>query len=92
MTATADMSLAQAQQRLQAARIRHLPVLTPEQKLVGIISDRDVRQANASRLPQLAAYEAPEQLQALQVQRIMTTRVLTVRRDTPVVDVFSDLC
>jgi acetoin utilization protein AcuB len=71
---------------MQDARIRHLPVVTPEQKLVGIITDRDVRQASASRLPQLAAYEAPEQLQALQVQRIMTTQVRTVRRDTPVAD------
>ena len=75
-----------ARKRMPAARIRHLPVVTPEQKLVGIISDRDVRQASASRLPPLAAYEVPEPLQALQVQRIMTTRVLTVRRDTPVAD------
>jgi acetoin utilization protein AcuB len=45
-----------------------------------------VRQASSSRLPQFAAYEAAEQIQALQVQRIMTTQVLTVRRDTPVAD------
>jgi CBS domain-containing protein len=85
-TVTPEDFVNTARERMQEARIRHLPVVTPEQRLVGIISDRDVRQASASRLPQLAAYEVPEQLQALQVQRIMTTQVLTVRRDTPVAD------
>jgi CBS domain-containing protein len=85
-TVTPEDFVHTAQERMQAARIRHLPVVTPEQKLVGIITDRDVRQASSSRLPQFAAYEAAEQIQALQVQRIMTTQVLTVRRDTPVAD------
>ena len=75
-----------ARDRMQEAHIRHLPVVTQEQKLVGIVTDRDVRQASASRLAQFDVYEAPEQLQALQVQRIMTTQVRTVQRDTPVAD------
>lgn len=85
-TVTPEDFIHTARERMQEARIRHLPVVTPEQKLAGIISDRDVRQASASHLPQLAAYESPEQLQSLQVQHIMATQVLTVRRDTPVAD------
>ena len=75
-----------AHDRMQEARIRHLPVITPDQKLVGVITDRDVRTASASRLAQFATYEAPEQIQALRVQDIMTTHVLSVERDTPVSD------
>ena len=86
LTVTPEDFVHTARDRMQEARIRHLPVITQEQKLVGIITDRDVRQASASRLAQFDAYEAPEQIQALQVQRIMTTQVLTVQQDTPVAD------
>jgi len=54
ITTTADRSLAQAQQRLQEHRVRHLPVVA-QTHLIGLLTDRDVRQASASRLPQLAA-------------------------------------
>ena len=86
LTVTPEDFVHTARDRMQEARIRHLPVVTQEQKLVGIVTDRDVRQASASRLAQFDVYEAPEQLQALQVQRIMTTQVLTVQQGTPVAD------
>ncbi|MCZ6874303.1 MAG: CBS domain-containing protein [bacterium] len=86
LTVTPEDFVHTAHDRMQEARIRHLPVVTQEQKLVGIVTDRDVRQASASRLAQFDVYEAPEQLEALQVQRIMTTPVLTVQQDTPVAD------
>jgi CBS domain-containing protein len=86
LTVTPDDFVNTAYDRMQAARIRHLPVVTQEQKLAGIVTDRDVRQARASCLPQLAVYEVPEQLQAMQVRHIMTPQVLTVQRNTPVAD------
>jgi CBS domain-containing protein len=85
-TVTPEDFIRTAHDRMQEARIRHLPVIAPDQTLVGIITDRDVRQAGASRLAQFAAYEAPEQIQALRVQDIMTTQVLSVERGTPVAD------
>ncbi len=75
-----------ARERMQAARIRHLPVVTPEYTLAGIVTDRDVRQASASRLSQLSAYDDADQLRALQVQAIMTEKVRTIRRETQVAD------
>ncbi len=76
-----------AHDRMQEARIRHLPVVTHDQKLVGMITDRDVRQAGASCLPQLARYETAKQIQALQVQDIMTPKARAVRQDMPIADV-----
>ncbi len=86
ITVTPEDLIDTAHGRMQAARIRHLPVITPEQKLVGIVTDRDVRQASASRLAQFTAYDSPDLLRTLQVKAIMTPNVLTVRRDTPVAD------
>jgi len=86
VTVTPEDLVTTADERMQAARIRHLPVVTPERQLAGIVTDRDVRRARASRLPQLAVYEVPKRLQAQQVMRIMTAQVLTVQRTTPVAD------
>jgi acetoin utilization protein AcuB len=86
ITVTPEDVLDTAYDRMQAARIRHLPVVTPEHTLAGIVTDRDVRQARASRLPQLAIYDAPDRLRVLPVQTIMTPKVLTVRQDTQVAD------
>jgi CBS domain-containing protein len=86
VTVTPEDLVTTAHERMQTARIRHLPVVTPEQKLAGVVTDRDVRRARASRLPQLSVYESPERLAAQQVHSIMTAKVRTVQRTTPVAD------
>jgi len=50
ITTTADRSLAQAQQRLQEHRVRHLPVVA-QTHLIGLLTDRDVRQASLAPSP-----------------------------------------
>ena len=71
---------------MRSARIRHLPVVTDQGLLVGIITDRDVRRAAASDAPPLAEYELPALLEKLRVQDIMTPEVMTVHCTTPVVE------
>jgi acetoin utilization protein AcuB len=71
-------------QRMRDNNIRHLPVVTREGTLVGIITDRDLRQASASDEPHLAEYEWTALLEKLTVQEVMTRQVTTVRRHTPV--------
>jgi acetoin utilization protein AcuB len=73
-----------ASQRMRGNNIRHLPVVTRAGTLVGIITDRDLRQASASDEPHLAAYELTALLEKLTVQEVMTRQVTTVRRSTPV--------
>jgi CBS domain-containing protein len=65
------------------ARIRHLPVVTDEGTLVGIITDRDIRRAAASDVPHLAEHELLSQLEQLRVRDIMTPEVVTVGGTTP---------
>lgn len=75
-----------AYQRMQEAHIRHLPVISGGPKLVGIITDRDIRLAGASTEPHLAAHEWVRLLEKMTVNAIMTTPVHSVRRDMAVAD------
>jgi acetoin utilization protein AcuB len=70
----------------RAARIRHLPVVTDEGILVGIITDRDLRRAAASDAPPMAEHELLYLLDKLYVRDIMTPEVVTVHGTTPVAE------
>jgi acetoin utilization protein AcuB len=84
MTVRPEELVRAASQRMRGNNIRHLPVVTEEGTLVGIITDRDLRQANASDEPHLAAYEWTALLEKLTIQEVMTRQVTTVRQSTPV--------
>jgi acetoin utilization protein AcuB len=75
-----------ARQRLRNYRIRHLPVVNEGQTLVGIITDRDIRQAGASDEPHLAEHELTYLLEKMTVQELMTRQVVTVYRQTSMVE------
>jgi CBS domain-containing protein len=75
-----------AYERMRRARIRHLPVIAGGPKLVGILTDRDIRQAGASTAPHLAIHEVVPLLEKMTVNAVMTTRVYTVRGDMAVAD------
>jgi len=60
-----------------------LPVLDPQGRLVGIVSDRDLLLASPSPATSLAIWEIHELLAKLTVEKIMTREVLTVPEDTP---------
>jgi CBS domain-containing protein len=85
-SAPPDEGVRAAYERMCALGIRHLPVVAHGQQLIGMLSDRDVRQAEASNDPKLALREHNVPLDQLTVQAIMTTPVSTVSGDTPVAD------
>ncbi|MGE3540417.1 MAG: CBS domain-containing protein [Candidatus Tectimicrobiota bacterium] len=84
-TVPPDMLASTAYQLMTARRgssIRHLPVVTAEGRLVGLVTDRDMRRVSASDAPQMALYELPALLAKLQVQDVMTAPVITVQGTT----------
>jgi acetoin utilization protein AcuB len=85
-TARVHEAIAVAYHRMKLARIRHLPVVTQDRKLIGILTDRDVRQAHASDKPHLVAYERKDLLARMTVGQIMTKQVVTVGENTPIGD------
>jgi CBS domain-containing protein len=75
-----------AYQRMQGGLVRHLPVLDDADKLVGVITDRDIRQAGDFVEPYLPGQELTGRFARMTVHEIMTTQVHTVRSDTAVTE------
>ncbi len=86
ITVTPEERLHVAHQLMQTHRIRHLPVIDTNGKLVGVITDRDLRQAEPSDEPHLAEHELTYLLAKVQVKDMMTQEVVTVRAETPVAE------
>ncbi|MBI3327793.1 MAG: CBS domain-containing protein [Nitrospinae bacterium] len=85
ITITPEQSLRMAQERMRKHGIRRLPVVQ-QGKLVGIVTDRDVRRAWASPATSLSTHELLYLLDRLMVKEIMSTKVCTVTPDTPLVE------
>lgn len=83
-TVTPETLVSTADQMMHDQRIRHLPVVTEQHILVGVLTDRDVRRAAASDAPHMAQHELTYLLDKLRVQDIMTREVVTVRSVTPI--------
>jgi len=86
LTGRQDDLVSQAQHRMQSADVHHLPIVAADGKLLGLLSDRDLRQAGASTLPPLSRYEAPLLLMTMLVKDIMRTDVTTVGGETTLAD------
>ncbi len=71
---------------MRASRMRHLPVVTRHNVVVGMLTDRDVRLAAASDAPSLAEHELLYVLKKLRVRDIMTQDVVTVRGTTSLME------
>ena len=63
--------------------IKHIPVVKDE-KLKGILSDRDIKDFSPSRATTLDVYELHYILAKTKVKEIMKTRVFTTTSDTPI--------
>ena len=83
-TVTPETLVSTADQLMRRRKIRHLPVVTEQNTLVGVLTDRDVRRAEASDAPHMAEYELTYLLDKLCVRDIMTLDVVTVRNTTAI--------
>jgi acetoin utilization protein AcuB len=84
LTVTRTMSLAQVQRLMHDKRIRHLPVVSGHH-LVGIITDRDIRDASPSPGTSLSKGEIHYQMDTTPVQTCMSRHVVTVHPDDDMV-------
>jgi CBS domain-containing protein len=78
----ADAPIAVATDLLRTRKIRHLPVVDANGRLVGIVTDRDLRQVVFDPRIAEALGEATLTLAALTVREVMTWGVVSVRADT----------
>ncbi len=63
-------------------KVRRLPVLDKNKKLVGIVSEKDLLYASPSPVTSLSVYEIQYLLARLTIKEVMTKDVITVEEDT----------
>ena len=85
VTIAPSTSVHEAQALMQQRKIRHLPVLQ-DGRLVGMISDRDIRLALPSPATSLYVWEIRHLLDKLTVSEVMTYFVMTTAPDCPVTE------
>ena len=92
VTLTPEHTLRDAIDTLRSKRIRHLPVVE-DQKLVGIVTDRDVKRATPSVLAGWDRAHYDEMLLTIKVAQLMTREPITVPRQSALkaaVEIFID--
>ena len=85
ITATPTMSLAEVQRVMRDSNIRHVPVVAGK-RLVGIITDRDLRDASPPPATTLTRGEIAYQMATTPIQTCMTTDVVWISPDITMVD------
>lgn len=84
-TVTPDTSISTAHKLMKDLKIRRLPVVEHD-KVVGIITLGDVREASPSDATSLSIWELNYLWAQLTVERVMTRDVLTVRPNDLILD------
>jgi acetoin utilization protein AcuB len=77
-------SMKKAMDLLKERDIRHLPVLKDGDKLVGILTERDIKQASPSPATALEIREIYYLLDKVKIKQIMTRRPYTISSTAPV--------
>jgi len=75
-----DTSIFEARQTMVKERIRHL-LVTEGQRLLGIVTDRDIRLNLPSQATSLSVWEVNYLLARLTVEEVMTTGVIIIGPD-----------
>jgi len=79
VTATPETSMMKASKLMKEKGISRLPVVDDKGVLVGILSDRDVKDASPSKATTLDMHELYYLLSEIKAKDIMTKKVVTIR-------------
>jgi acetoin utilization protein AcuB len=84
ITIRPDASFFEARSLIHDKGIRHLPVVDKENRLVGIVTESDIREAGPSDVAMLSVKELTDLLGTLKVSELMVPRekVITITPDT----------
>jgi CBS domain-containing protein len=86
ITVDPETPVLEAGQRMAGARIRHLVVVVDDGRIVGIVTDRDVRLNTPSPATSLSVWELNYLLPQVTVGSVMTTSVIVVDPDRPIAE------
>jgi len=84
-TLRADKKLFAAQEIMNWARIRHVPVVDKDSRLIGMVSHRDLLHASLSAVADpVPEVERKQFLSTVSIEKVMRTEVQTIGPDVPV--------
>jgi CBS domain-containing protein len=86
VTIHSDALVSGAVEMMRSRRIRHLPVVDRAKRLVGIVTDRDLRQVVFDPAVQARLQRATDALRGLTVREVMTWGAVTVTPATSIRD------
>jgi len=79
VTATAETSMMKASKIMKERGISRLPVVDDKGVLLGIVSDRDIKEASPSKATTLDMHELYYLLSEIKLKDIMTKQVVTIK-------------
>lgn len=84
VTATPDMSIAEASALMKKEKVHRLPVLDKNSNLVGVVSEKDILYASPSPATSLSIHEMAYMLSRITVKDIMNRHPVSITKDTTV--------
>lgn len=84
ITVSPETTISDAAQLIKEKKIDHLLVVDENKKLLGLVSDRDLKRYWASPATTLSVHELNYLLETLEVNMIMTETITTVPPDTTI--------
>ena len=84
ITVEESVSMMEAAQKMREHNVRKLPVLSKKGRLVGIVTDRDIKEASPSKATTLDMHELYYLLSKLKVKDVMTKNPRTISPDDTV--------
>lgn len=84
LTVTPSMTVPEANEIMKSARVRRLPVVDSQGAVVGILTQGDLRGADASTASSLSVWELGYLLARVKVKEVMTANPLVVAPDATI--------
>jgi acetoin utilization protein AcuB len=79
-----DLPMQDALNLMRKEKLRRLPVVNKQGRLIGIVSENDLLHASPSDATSLSVWELNYLLHKTTVAQIMTTNVISISEDTPI--------
>jgi acetoin utilization protein AcuB len=86
ITVKPDTTVTDAQSIMRREKIHHLPVLDKHNRLIGIVTEKDLLYASPSPATTLSVFEMSALLSKLPVKEVMTKDVIAIQEDTLIED------
>ena len=84
LTIGPEESLSGAHKYMRDQKVRHLPVVDAEAKMLGLIAEDDLLKAEPSSATSLSVWEIHNLLMEVKVKSVMVKDVITTTEDTPI--------